>query len=47
MLFGILGFVVGLFVGGALVFFCFALVAAGADEEEMREHLRRHEDNLK
>lgn len=47
MLFGILGFIIGCFAGGAIVFFCFALVAAGADEEEMREHLRRHEDELK
>lgn len=44
MLFGILGFILGLFVGGALVFFCFALVAAGADEEEMRERLRHDTD---
>lgn len=44
MLFGILGFIIGCFAGGAIVFFCFALVAAGADEEEMRERLRHDTD---
>jgi len=34
MLFGVLGFVLGLFVGGSAVFFAFALVAAGKDEED-------------
>lgn len=44
MLFGLLGFIAGCFFGGAAVFFAFALVAAGADEEEMRERLRHDTD---
>lgn len=46
MLFGVIGFVIGCFVGGGLVFVCFALVAAGADEEEARKWAR-YEDDLK
>lgn len=46
MLFGVIGFVLGCFCGGALVFFCFALVAAGADEEAARSW-KAYEDDLK
>lgn len=46
MLFGVIGFVIGCFVGGALVFVCFALVAAGAGEDEAHI-LERYEDDLK
>lgn len=34
MLFGLLGFIIGCFAGGAVVFVCFALVAAGKNEED-------------
>ena len=46
MLFGLLGFVLGCFTGGAAAFFCFALVAAGKDEEAARRW-DRYEDDLK
>lgn len=46
MLFGVLGFVLGLFVGGSAVFFAFALVVAGKDEEAARRW-NRYEDDLK
>lgn len=46
MLFGVIGFAIGCFVGGGLVFVCFALVAAGAGEEDA--HIfERYEDGLK
>ena len=44
MLFGLLGFIIGCFAGGAVVFVCFALVAAGKDEEAARRWDRYEED---